>query len=78
MGPVCLDLCANLGTLTPSGQFLHNLRVWDGSGRSRASEVKLAVNCSPLPHQDFLLQGPGDPDPVGCAGHLTGESNNNP
>ena len=78
MGPVCLDLCANLGTLTPSGQFLHNLRLWDGSGRSRASEVKLAVNCSPLPHQDFLLQGPRDPDPVGCAGHLTGESNNNP
>ena len=68
MGPICLDLCVNLGTLTPSGQVLHNLRLWGGPGRSRAAEVKLAVSCSPLPSQDFLLQGPGDPDAVGCAG----------
>lgn len=79
MGPICLDLCASLGTLTPSGQVLHNLRVWGGPGRSRAAEVKLAVSCSPLPSQKtFSCRVPGILMQWGVQGAADGGSNNNP
>lgn len=68
MGPICLDLCANLGTLTPSGQVLQISVCGAGlGGARRGGQAGSQLFASPQP-KDFLLQGPGGPDAAGCAG----------